>query len=459
MLREGLGITGPKLGCGEGACGACTVLIGRRAVTACITPAAAAAGQRVTTVEGLAEDGMLHPVQQAWLKAGAMQCGYCTPGWLTATAALLDRVPTPMTRGSPATDRHVSRCCTYPRIRRAVRRAAELMGHPEQLQPVPGPDLASRASWTRVPPARAGTPGTGRCGRPTRSSAGWTGWSPWSLRTAAPGRAAPAGPTRLGACRRRRRGHRVHRQGGGRPGTRTALRCWSPRSLRCERPGCGWSWAAPTSPRSTGARSAAARCPSPRRRCATPRSGARGAEGGRGRAVRPAGRGADHGRRDWSARTAPPQPATATWWPGCAGSSGCRRRAGPPRPTGRAPARRPARSAAADVVAGRKRFPADMRADGMLRGACCGRPATGRCCAAPTPGRRWPWSACSYLRRRPHRRGGAQPGRRRAAVAAIDAVWDPAPQPAAADLEDYLRWAPDRRRGPEAAWSAQGRRP
>ena len=78
VLREDLGITGPKFGCGEGACGACTVLIGRRAVTSCITPVAEAAGQRITTVEGLAEDGVLHPVQQAWLEQGAMQCGYCT---------------------------------------------------------------------------------------------------------------------------------------------------------------------------------------------------------------------------------------------------------------------------------------------------------------------------------------------------------------------------------------------
>src|SRR5262249_58979694 len=95
VLRNDVGITGPKLGCGEGACGACAVLIGRRAVTSCTTPAAEAVGQRVTTVEGLAEDGLLHPVQQAWLETGAMQCGYCTPGWLTATVALLNRVSRP----------------------------------------------------------------------------------------------------------------------------------------------------------------------------------------------------------------------------------------------------------------------------------------------------------------------------------------------------------------------------
>ena len=75
LLRDDLGLTGAKLGCGEGACGACTVLIGSRAVQACQVPVTEAAGQRITTVEGLAEDGVLHPVQQAWLETGAMQCG------------------------------------------------------------------------------------------------------------------------------------------------------------------------------------------------------------------------------------------------------------------------------------------------------------------------------------------------------------------------------------------------
>src|SRR5258708_16582775 len=137
-LRANLGLPGAKLGCGEGACGACTVLIGRRAVTSCITPAAEAAGQRVTTVEGLSEDGLLHPVQQAWLETGAMQCGYCTPGWLTATAALLNRTPRPdNARIAAELAGNVCRCCTYPRILRAVRRAAELMEQPELLEPAP----------------------------------------------------------------------------------------------------------------------------------------------------------------------------------------------------------------------------------------------------------------------------------------------------------------------------------
>src|ERR1017187_2729067 len=130
VLRDELGYTGPKLGCGEGACGACTVLVGRRAVAACTTPAAQVAGERITTVEGLAEDGVLHPVQQAWLETGAMQCGYCTPGWLMATAALLAAAPHPdEARITAELAGNVCRCCTYPRILRAVRRAAELMDH------------------------------------------------------------------------------------------------------------------------------------------------------------------------------------------------------------------------------------------------------------------------------------------------------------------------------------------
>ncbi len=147
VLRGELGLTGAKLGCGEGACGACTVLLGARPVQACQVQAADAAGQRVTTVEGLAEDGILHPVQQAWLEIGAMQCGYCTPGWLTAAAALLSRVPHPDDERIDAElDGHVCRCCAYPRIRRAVHRAAELMEQPELLEPVPAAAVAAHGS-------------------------------------------------------------------------------------------------------------------------------------------------------------------------------------------------------------------------------------------------------------------------------------------------------------------------
>ena len=138
LLRDELGITGPKLGCGEGACGACTVLVGSRAIQSCQVDADSVSAERITTVEGLAEDGILHPVQQAWLEAGAMQCGYCTPGWLIGTAALLARVSHPDDQRIDAElAGHVCRCCTYPRIRRAIHRAAELMDDPELLEPVP----------------------------------------------------------------------------------------------------------------------------------------------------------------------------------------------------------------------------------------------------------------------------------------------------------------------------------
>jgi nicotinate dehydrogenase subunit B len=141
FLRDALDITGPKEGCGEGACGACTVLIGSRPVQACQVDAASAAGQRIITVEGLAEDGVLHPVQQAWLETGAMQCGYCTPGWLTEAAALLTRIPHPDdARIDAELAGHVCRCCAYPRIRQAVHRAAELMDQPELLEPAPSAD-------------------------------------------------------------------------------------------------------------------------------------------------------------------------------------------------------------------------------------------------------------------------------------------------------------------------------
>jgi nicotinate dehydrogenase subunit B len=161
LLRSDLGITGPKPGCGEGACGACTVLLGRRAVQSCLLDPASVDGQRITTVEGLAEDGILHPVQQAWLETGAMQCGFCTPGWLIGTAALLAAVPHPDDRRIDAElDGHVCRCCTYPRIRRAVHRAAELMEHPELLEPVPA------AALTRPGPPRSLHPSGSVHGRP-----------------------------------------------------------------------------------------------------------------------------------------------------------------------------------------------------------------------------------------------------------------------------------------------------
>ena len=182
LLRDGLQITGPKPGCGEGACGACTVLVGSRAVQSCQVEAASVAGQRIITVEGLAEDGILHPAQQAWLETGALQCGYCTPGWLTAVAALLARVPHPDDRRIDAElAGHVCRCCTYPRIRRAVHRAAELMERPELLEPVPAAAVSRQ-------PGQPGMPGQPGGGAPER---------PWDLARQQPGSFAAAMPEGL----------------------------------------------------------------------------------------------------------------------------------------------------------------------------------------------------------------------------------------------------------------------
>ena len=117
VLREGLGLTGTKYGCGEGQCGACTVLLDGRATHSCVTPALAAVGHAVTTIEGLERDGRLHAVQQAFLDAGAMQCGYCTPGMIMAAVSLLAATPRPSTEEIvSAMAGNVCRCGTYPRI-------------------------------------------------------------------------------------------------------------------------------------------------------------------------------------------------------------------------------------------------------------------------------------------------------------------------------------------------------
>ncbi|HKO15574.1 MAG TPA: (2Fe-2S)-binding protein [Gemmatimonadaceae bacterium] len=125
VLREELALTGTKYGCGEGACGACTVLVGGQAVHSCVTPVSAALGKPVTTIEGLEQNGRLHPLQQAFVDEGAMQCGYCTPGMVLAGVALLSATPRPSTDEIVrALNGNVCRCGTYPRIVAAVQRAA-----------------------------------------------------------------------------------------------------------------------------------------------------------------------------------------------------------------------------------------------------------------------------------------------------------------------------------------------
>ena len=126
VLRDELELTGAKYGCGEGQCGACTVLIDGRPTRACVTKAAAVAGTAIVTVEGLEQNGQLHPMQEAFLEAGALQCGYCTPGMIVEAVALLRRTPNPNEREiERSMERHICRCCTYPRIVRAIRLAAE----------------------------------------------------------------------------------------------------------------------------------------------------------------------------------------------------------------------------------------------------------------------------------------------------------------------------------------------
>jgi isoquinoline 1-oxidoreductase alpha subunit len=125
VLREDLKLTGTKYGCGEGQCRACTVLMDGRAVSSCITPVRAAAGKSVTTIEGLAQGGRLHRVQQAFADEGAMQCGYCTPGMVLRAVALLEKQPKlSAEQVVEALDGNLCRCNGYPRIVAAVLRAA-----------------------------------------------------------------------------------------------------------------------------------------------------------------------------------------------------------------------------------------------------------------------------------------------------------------------------------------------
>jgi aerobic-type carbon monoxide dehydrogenase small subunit (CoxS/CutS family) len=133
VLRDDLDLTGAKYGCGEGQCGACTVLVDGKAVRACITPIGAAAGKPILTIEGMEQNGRLHPVQQAFLDAEAFQCGYCTPGMILAAAALLRE------NGNPSESEirrqmngNICRCGTYPRIVAAVRAVAETEGRVRQ---------------------------------------------------------------------------------------------------------------------------------------------------------------------------------------------------------------------------------------------------------------------------------------------------------------------------------------
>jgi len=126
VLREDLDLTGTKYGCGEGQCRACTVLLDGNPVRSCQTQITEVEGHTVETIEGLARDGVLHPVQEAFIKEGAMQCGYCVPGMILATVALFKRNPSPnRTQIVEALNGNLCRCCGYVNVLKAVQRAAQ----------------------------------------------------------------------------------------------------------------------------------------------------------------------------------------------------------------------------------------------------------------------------------------------------------------------------------------------
>jgi isoquinoline 1-oxidoreductase subunit alpha len=126
VLRDDLDLTGSKYGCGEGQCGACTVLIDGQATRSCITKLRAAAGKKITTIEGIEQNGRLHPLQEAFMEADALQCGYCTPGMIMSAVALLTRNSNPSEQEvARFMEGNVCRCGTYPRIVTAIRKAAQ----------------------------------------------------------------------------------------------------------------------------------------------------------------------------------------------------------------------------------------------------------------------------------------------------------------------------------------------
>ena len=134
ILRNDLDLHGPHFGCGLGQCGACTVIMKGVAVRSCITPASAVQGAEITTLEGLATDGRLHPLQQAWIDEQVPQCGFCQNGQIMTSKALLDRNPNPtdeeIRKGMAGT---LCRCMTYYRVQAAIKRAAKVMAAAQQV--------------------------------------------------------------------------------------------------------------------------------------------------------------------------------------------------------------------------------------------------------------------------------------------------------------------------------------
>ena len=129
LLREDIGLTGTKEGCGLGECGACTVIMNGQTVNSCLVLAVEADGKDITTIEGLAENGKLHPVQQAFVDEGGLQCGFCTPGMIMSSKALLDANPNPnLEEIKRAIAGNLCRCTGYTKILKSVDTAAKMMG-------------------------------------------------------------------------------------------------------------------------------------------------------------------------------------------------------------------------------------------------------------------------------------------------------------------------------------------
>ncbi len=128
VLRNGLGLTGSKEGCGNGNCGACTVALNGNVVNACLVFALEAGGADVTTIEGVAAEGHLHPLQQAFIEHGALQCGFCTPGFIMSATALLERNPNPTEREIRlAISGNLCRCTGYDKIIRAIQAVSDTL--------------------------------------------------------------------------------------------------------------------------------------------------------------------------------------------------------------------------------------------------------------------------------------------------------------------------------------------
>ncbi len=126
VVRDILNLKGTKFGCGKAACGACTLHIEGEAIRSCSFPVKLVEGKSITTIEGLSEDDQLHPVQAAWIEEIVPQCGYCQPGFMMATAALLEKIPNPTDEDIDNNIVNICRCGTYYRMRKAIHRAAAI---------------------------------------------------------------------------------------------------------------------------------------------------------------------------------------------------------------------------------------------------------------------------------------------------------------------------------------------